>query len=117
MFTNRVILAHGSHTDHPAIVTQIEQEQTAARLDLDARIEAEFLAARKNPAGRQVLPFADENNRACPTCSQVSLAGDLYCWTCGTRLAPACPECGQANTLTDHFCVGCGSELALAVAG
>lgn len=100
-----------------AIMTQIEQEQATAQADLDARIEAEILAARQNLNGGRVTRAPEEAGRACPTCNRLPLPGDLYCRGCGTHLAPACPECGQTVTPTDRFCVSCGFELALAMAG
>lgn len=100
-----------------AIMTQIEHEQATAQADLDARIEAEILAARQNLNGGRMTRSPDEGSRVCPTCSRVPLAGDLYCRGCGTYLAPACPECGQTVAPTDRFCVSCGFELALAMAG
>lgn len=99
------------------IMTQIEQEQATAQADLEAHIEAEILAARQNLNGGRLPRSSEEGSGVCPTCSRVSLPGDLYCRGCGTPLAPACPECGQTVALTDRFCVSCGVELALAMAG
>lgn len=100
-----------------AIMTQIEHEQATAQTDLDARIEAEILAARQKLNGGRVTRSPDEGNRVCPTCNRLPLPGDLYCRGCGTHLAPACPECGQTVAPSDRFCVSCGFELALAMAG
>lgn len=100
-----------------AIMTQIEQEQATTQADLDDHIEAEILAARQNLNGGRLTRSPEEGSRVCPTCSRVSLPGDLYCRNCGAHLAPACPECGQTVTPTDRFCVSCGFELALAMAG
>lgn len=100
-------------TKAAAIMTQIEQEQVV----LNARIEAEILAARQNLNGGRLAHSPAEANRVCPTCSRVPHPGDLYCRGCGTQLAPACPECGKTVAPTDRFCVRCGFELAPARAG
>ncbi len=115
------------------IMAQLEQ-QTAAEADLETRIEAEILAARRTfqNGGRSqtasfsplpvegvpqaVTPSVPASNGTCPACGWTRRSDALFCVDCGIKLPSACPECGQTVHAADLFCNRCGSELALAVA-
>jgi hypothetical protein len=103
-----------------------QEQQAAVEANLEARIEAEILAARRslNSAKRSqatsfsppaVASLAPASNGTCPACGWTRRPDALYCVDCGIKLPSACPECGQTVHSADLFCNRCGTELALAV--
>lgn len=99
-----------------AIMSQLDNEQSAAEVDLDTGRGSGILARGQKPQRQPSTP-ASPTDMYCPICSRAARPGDLYCTGCGTRLSTTCPTCGNAVQLTDRFCAECGIELTLALAG
>jgi class 3 adenylate cyclase/predicted ATPase len=47
----------------------------------------------------------------CPSCGAETTAGNRFCITCGTPLAPTCAACGALNQPSAKFCGQCGMGL------
>ena len=66
--------------------------------------------------------IADGQKIPCPSCNALNEAGDLFCFSCGSKLMPivageeACGAilCSSCNTLNESdslFCISCGAKL------
>jgi hypothetical protein len=87
------------------------EAQTDNNLDLEIELA---VAARRDAL--------QTPGQVCPSCGQLTAAGDAFCAACGQPLAAAapiaaapaacaCPRCGRAYEPGDRFCAGCGQTL------
>jgi hypothetical protein len=90
---------------------------TAARVDLEAELERQVAALRRQrgiappPAATAVSPAAATVAGDCPQCGQAYDAADRFCVRCGASLIQACPNCGHPYDADDLFCSRCGQTL------
>ncbi|MEM7342705.1 MAG: zinc ribbon domain-containing protein [Chloroflexota bacterium] len=102
----------------PTLDEQLEVMIAKARAEQgppSAGIEAEIVALTQISAREKT-----EGGQTCPSCQTAVSSDDLFCRTCGQRLAeetPAeepggfCPQCGQEFIAGDAFCTKCGFHL------
>jgi serine/threonine protein phosphatase PrpC len=68
--------------------------------------------------------MSSANDRNCPGCGALAVAGDNFCESCGSELAPAqvssgaigdgCPACQSDAVSADGYCEQCGRQLPAA---
>lgn len=95
-----------SEEDYPGLRAQWMAEaakSAQAESKDDDRLEA-LVRARKQAIGHP---------KRCPKCQNKLEAGARFCPNCGTDLGLACPSCGKVVLPDDLYCRSCGGKLAV----
>jgi hypothetical protein len=85
--------------------------QNARKAGTDAVLWG-FVTLVTNLAGLFIYLIYKQSNKICYKCNSIQSRSNIYCKTCGTKIASTCESCKKIINDGDNFCNNCGSKTA-----